>query len=49
MYTAEHPALLQGFNNYMVGYRQGKRSWAERDFYPVGGRIGKAFNARGTP
>jgi hypothetical protein len=47
MYTADQPALLQCFNNYMVGYRQGKRSGAERDSYPVGDRIGKGFKGEG--
>lgn len=40
MYLGEHPELLQAFNNYMAGYRQGKRSWVEPDFYPVAERLG---------
>lgn len=45
MYLGEHPDLLQCFNNYMAGYRQGKRHWAEPDFYPVAERLAKGFKA----
>lgn len=31
----------------MVGYRQGKRSWVERDSHPVVDRIGKRFKGEG--
>ncbi len=41
MYLGEHPELLQCFNNYMAGYRQGKHIWVEPDFYPVAERLGK--------
>lgn len=34
---AEH---FEHFNNYMSGYRQGKRSWMDEGFYPVVGRLG---------
>ena len=44
MYLDEHPELLQCFNNYMAGYRHGKRSWAEPDFYPVAERLGESVN-----
>ena len=41
MFLGEHPELLQCFNNYMAGYRQGKQSWVEPGFYPVDLRLGK--------
>ena len=48
MYLGEHPELLQCFNNYMAGYRQGKPSWVEPDFYPVTERLGKPLKAGET-
>lgn len=41
----EHPQLLQCFNSYMGGYRQGKRSWAETDFYPIEERLAKGLKS----
>ena len=29
----------------MAGYRQGKRSWVEPDFYPVEERLGRGFKS----
>lgn len=43
VYLSEHPPLLECFNNYMAGYRQGKTSWV--DFYPVVDRLGKDLMA----
>ena len=45
MYLGEHPDLLECFNNYMAGYRQGKRSWVESDFYLVRERLVKRIKA----
>ena len=44
MYLGEHPELLQCFNNYMTGYRQGKQSWVEPNFYPVDLQLGSNVN-----
>jgi hypothetical protein len=35
---------VEHFNNYMSGYRQGKRSWMETDFYPVAERLGQGLS-----
>ncbi|KAG8532439.1 uncharacterized protein KY384_002316 [Bacidia gigantensis] len=35
IFLAENPELAQQFNNYMSGYRQGKKSWCDADFYPL--------------
>ena len=40
-WMAEHPEHSEHFDNYMSGYRQGKRSWMEKDFYPVEARLGE--------
>ena len=37
----EHPDMAQRFNNYMSGYRQGKASWMDPDFYPVVEKLGR--------
>lgn len=37
MELCEH---FERFNNYMSGYRQGKRSWMDEDFYPLKESLG---------
>lgn len=44
IWLAEHPGYGEQFNNYMSGYRQGKRSWCDEGFYPVMDRIGQGLN-----
>ena len=44
VYLGEKPDLLQCFNNFMGGYRQGKPSWVDPDFYPVADHLGRTFN-----
>lgn len=39
VWLAERPEHFQHFNNYMSGYRQGKRSWMDPGFYPVNERL----------
>ena len=39
VWLAERPENAAQFNNYMSGYRQGKRSWMDEDFYPVPERL----------
>jgi hypothetical protein len=34
-YLDTHPPLGQQFNNHMGGYRQGRPSWMDSNFYPV--------------
>ncbi|KAH6866914.1 S-adenosyl-L-methionine-dependent methyltransferase [Alternaria rosae] len=34
-YLDTHPLLGQQFNNHMSGYRQGRPSWMDANFYPV--------------
>ena len=40
VWLAERPEYAEKFNNYMSGYRQGKRSWCDEGFYPVTERLG---------
>lgn len=44
VFLDERPAQLERFNNYMSGYRQGRRSWMDADFYPVVERLGRNFH-----
>lgn len=39
-----NPNVLDTFNNHMMGYRQGRPSWMDPDFYPVEERLGKGFS-----
>lgn len=39
VWLAERPEHFQHFNNYMSGYREGKRSWMDPGFYPVNERL----------
>lgn len=34
-WIAERPELLASFSNHMAGYRQGRPSWMDVDFFPV--------------
>ena len=38
-WLAERPEYSQAFNSYMMGRRQGKRSWMDPGFYPVNERL----------
>ncbi|KAF7371026.1 putative O-methyltransferase [Mycena sanguinolenta] len=40
----QNPPYLQLFNSYMSGYRAGKPSWVDPDFYPVADRLAKPFD-----
>ncbi|KAG8530641.1 uncharacterized protein KY384_004679 [Bacidia gigantensis] len=40
----ENPERARQFNNYMNGYRQGKKSWCDADFYPVETRLNAESN-----
>ena len=40
-WLGERPAHLERFNNYMSGYRRGKPSWTDANFYPVTERLGQ--------
>ncbi|KAJ4378633.1 hypothetical protein N0V86_005503 [Didymella sp. IMI 355093] len=40
-YMHAHPPLGMQFDNHMSGYRQGRPSWMDRDFYPVEERLFK--------
>lgn len=40
VWLGERPENFEHFNNYMSGYRQGKRSWMDEGFYPVKERLG---------
>ncbi|EUC34431.1 hypothetical protein COCCADRAFT_35891 [Bipolaris zeicola 26-R-13] len=44
-YMIAHPPLGQQFNHHMSGYRQGRPSWMDRDFYPVKERLVKGMDA----
>ena len=39
-----NPNVLDTFNNHMMGYRQGRPSWMDPDFYPVEEGLGKGFS-----
>ena len=39
VWLGERPQHFEHFNNYMSGYRQGKRSWMDLGFYPVKARL----------
>ncbi|MCJ1397526.1 hypothetical protein MMC11_000720 [Xylographa trunciseda] len=38
-----NPKVFETFNNHMAGYRQGRPSWMNSDFYPVQDLLGKGF------
>ena len=40
IWLGQRPEHFEYFNNYMSGYRQGKRSWMDKDLYPVKERLG---------
>jgi len=37
------PKIFEAFGNHMAGYRQGRPSWMDPDFYPVEDLLGKGF------
>ncbi len=39
MWLGERPEHFEHFNNYMSGYRQGKRSWMDEGCYPLKERL----------
>ena len=39
VWLGERPEQFEHFNNFMSGYRQGKRSWMDPGFYPVEDRL----------
>jgi hypothetical protein len=42
-YMQAHPPLGMQFNHHMGGYRQGRPSWMDADFYPVEERLIKGL------
>ncbi|KAF6226881.1 hypothetical protein HO133_008322 [Letharia lupina] len=40
VWLGERPEHSEHFNNYMSGYRQGKRRWMDEGFYPLKERLG---------
>lgn len=40
VWLGQRPEHFEHFNNYMSGYRQGKRSWMDEGFYPLKERLG---------
>ncbi|MCJ1390189.1 hypothetical protein MMC18_003047 [Xylographa bjoerkii] len=44
-WISAHPEYLTQFGNFMTGYRQGRPSWMDPDFYPVNDRLVKGVNA----
>ena len=44
VWIGQRPEHAEHFNNYMSGYRQGKRSWMDEDFYPLKERLGQGSN-----
>ncbi|MCJ1434336.1 hypothetical protein MMC27_003703 [Xylographa pallens] len=43
-WMSAHPEYLTQFGNLMAGYRQGRPSWMDPDFYPVNDRLVKGAN-----
>ena len=43
-YLTNHPPLGQQFNHHMGGYRMGRPSWMDPDFYPVRERLFQGFD-----
>ena len=39
----QRPPIIQSFANHMSGYRQGRPSWMDEDFYPVQEGLGRGF------
>src|SRR5436305_6512717 len=42
-FMKQHPEIKKVFNNHMAGYRQGRPSWMDYDFYPVVERLARGF------
>ena len=42
-WMAARPNIARTFANHMAGYRQGRPSWMDPDFYPVAERLVKGF------
>ena len=43
-FLGEHPSILEAFNNHMAGYRQGRPSWMDTNFYPVKDLLAKGLD-----
>ena len=43
-WMSAHPEYLTQFGNFMAGYRQGRPSWMDADFYPVSDRLVKGIS-----
>ncbi|MCJ1290611.1 hypothetical protein MMC34_002151 [Xylographa carneopallida] len=41
VWMSAHPEYFTQFGNFMAGYRQGRPSWMDTDFYPVNDRLVK--------
>ena len=48
VWIGKRPEHFEHFNNYMSGYRQGKRSWMDEGFYPMEERLGRDAEKYGT-
>lgn len=44
-YLHEHPPLGKQFDHHMGGYRQGRPSWMDPDFFPVQERLIEGMDA----
>lgn len=47
-YMEAHDPLGSQFNNHMSGYRQGRPSWMDPDFYPVEERLFADMDTEGV-